>query len=56
MKSLWKRIKRLFCCEHVWLTHFRGQFTRGVECMKCGKLDLLVDFNDGSEPIGWWIE
>jgi len=47
-----KWIKRLFC-DHEWITHFRGQYTRGVECRICGKVDLIEDFNDGSEPVGW---
>lgn len=45
-------IKRLFC-DHQWITRFRGKYTRGVECVRCGKIDLIADFNDGSEPVGW---
>ena len=39
--------------QHDWITRFRGQYTRGVECRVCDKTDLLEDVNDGSEPVGW---
>ena len=39
--------------DHQWRTMFRGQYTRGVECAICGKADLVVDYNDGTEPVGW---
>lgn len=42
-----------FFCRHDWITKFRGQYTRGVECSICGKVTLLVDKNNGSEPVGW---
>jgi len=40
-------------CKHQWITKFRGTFTRGVECSICHKAELLVELNDGSEPVGW---
>lgn len=47
-----KWLTSLFC-KHQWVTKFRGTCTRGVQCSICGKADLLVDWNDGSEPVGW---
>lgn len=43
-------------CDHDDITRFRGLYTRGVECLKCGRAELLEDWNDGTEPMGWWNE
>lgn len=45
-------IRSLFC-KHEYATRFRGRYFRGVECVKCGKADLVSDFNAGFEPEGW---
>lgn len=39
--------------RHVWVTRFRGQYTKGIECSVCGKAKLIAEFNAENKPMGW---
>ncbi len=52
MKPFKNLLKRLFC-KHNYVTRFRGQFTKGVECTSCGNSKLLERYNNKREPMGW---
>jgi hypothetical protein len=53
-----KWLRRLLglCTHDDVVTHFRGMYTRGVVCSWCGHAELRDEWNDGTEPVGWWIE
>ena len=48
----WLR-RLLGLCEHEWVTKFRGTATHGVQCRKCKKAELLFEFAQPSDNLGW---